>query len=85
MVSAVGRHAISPPNSNVSPLIRAILVRGDGGGVGRVGGRQSVRAERYNRAMSVEPLSVILSACRTPIGSFGGSLKDLSAPIWAPW
>src|ERR1043166_4217896 len=25
-------------------------------------------------------LAVILSACRTPIGSFGGSLKDLSAP-----
>ncbi|HEX7088226.1 MAG TPA: acetyl-CoA C-acetyltransferase [Vicinamibacterales bacterium] len=24
--------------------------------------------------------SVILSGCRTPIGSFGGSLKDLSAP-----
>ena len=23
--------------------------------------------------------AVILSACRTPIGSFGGSLKDLSA------
>ena len=34
---------------------------------------------RYNRAMPVEPLSVILSACRTPIGSFGGSLKDVSA------
>ena len=27
-VSAVGRHAISPPNSNVSPLIRAILSEG---------------------------------------------------------
>jgi acetyl-CoA C-acetyltransferase len=26
-----------------------------------------------------KPLAVILSACRTPIGSFGGSLKDLSA------
>lgn len=26
-----------------------------------------------------EPLAVILSACRTPIGSFGGGLKDLSA------
>ena len=25
-------------------------------------------------------LATILSACRTPIGSFGGSLKDLSAP-----
>ncbi len=24
-------------------------------------------------------LGVILSACRTPIGSFGGSLKDVSA------
>ena len=24
--------------------------------------------------------AVILSACRTPIGSFGGALKDLSAP-----
>jgi len=30
--------------------------------------------------MPVEPLSVILSACRTPIGAFGGSLKDVSAP-----
>jgi acetyl-CoA C-acetyltransferase len=30
--------------------------------------------------MSPEPLAVILSACRTPIGSFGGALKDLSAP-----
>ena len=26
------------------------------------------------------PLAVILSACRTPIGSFGGTLKDLTAP-----
>ena len=26
-----------------------------------------------------EPLAVVLSACRTPIGSFGGSLKDLTA------
>jgi acetyl-CoA C-acetyltransferase len=26
-----------------------------------------------------QPLAVILSACRTPIGSFGGSLKDLTA------
>ena len=26
------------------------------------------------------PLAVILSACRTAIGSFGGALKDLSAP-----
>jgi acetyl-CoA C-acetyltransferase len=24
--------------------------------------------------------AVILSACRTPIGAFGGALKDLSAP-----
>jgi len=30
--------------------------------------------------MSSPPLAVILSACRTPIGSFGGGLKDLSAP-----
>ena len=30
--------------------------------------------------MSSPPLAVILSACRTPIGSFGGALKDLSAP-----
>ncbi len=29
--------------------------------------------------MPVEPLSVILSACRTPIGAFGGSLKEMSA------
>jgi acetyl-CoA C-acetyltransferase len=27
-----------------------------------------------------QPLAVILSACRTPVGSFGGALKDLSAP-----
>jgi acetyl-CoA C-acetyltransferase len=26
-----------------------------------------------------EPLAVILSACRTPIARFGGSLKDLTA------
>jgi acetyl-CoA C-acetyltransferase len=30
-------------------------------------------------AMRSEPLSVIVSACRTPIGAFGGSLKDVSA------
>jgi acetyl-CoA C-acetyltransferase len=30
--------------------------------------------------MAREPLAVILSACRTAIGSFGGTLKDLSAP-----
>ena len=30
--------------------------------------------------MATEPLAVILSACRTAIGSFGGSLKDLPAP-----
>jgi acetyl-CoA C-acetyltransferase len=29
--------------------------------------------------MPIEPLSVIVSACRTPIGAFGRSLKDLSA------
>jgi acetyl-CoA C-acetyltransferase len=29
--------------------------------------------------MPSSPLAVILSACRTPIGSFGGALKDLSA------
>jgi acetyl-CoA C-acetyltransferase len=28
---------------------------------------------------SLQPRAVILSACRTPIGSFGGTLKDLSA------
>src|SRR5688572_24833324 len=27
-----------------------------------------------------QPLAVILSACRTPIGSFGGALKELTAP-----
>ena len=27
-----------------------------------------------------EPRAVILSACRTPIGSFGGAFKDLAAP-----
>jgi hypothetical protein len=26
------------------------------------------------------PLAIVPSGCRTPIGSFGGSLKDLSAP-----
>ena len=30
--------------------------------------------------MSSQDDAVILSACRTPIGSFGGALKDLSAP-----
>ncbi len=30
--------------------------------------------------MSSPPLAVILSACRTPIGSFGGALKEMSAP-----
>jgi acetyl-CoA C-acetyltransferase len=30
--------------------------------------------------MASEPLAVILSACRTPVASFGGALKDLSAP-----
>jgi len=29
--------------------------------------------------MAKEPLSVIVSACRTAIGTFGGSLKDVSA------
>ncbi len=29
--------------------------------------------------MPTQELAVILSACRTPIGSFGGALKDLSA------
>jgi acetyl-CoA C-acetyltransferase len=29
---------------------------------------------------SRDELAVILSACRTPIGSFGGALKDVSAP-----
>ena len=27
-----------------------------------------------------EPLAIILSACRTPVGNFGGALKDLPAP-----
>jgi acetyl-CoA C-acetyltransferase len=30
--------------------------------------------------MPTEPLAVILSACRTAIGSFGGALKDFTAP-----
>jgi acetyl-CoA C-acetyltransferase len=30
--------------------------------------------------MASEPLAVILSACRTPVASFGGALKDLPAP-----
>src|SRR4026207_1757753 len=29
--------------------------------------------------MAREPLSVIVSACRTPIGTFGGSLKEVPA------
>ena len=29
--------------------------------------------------MSRDPLAVILSACRTPIGTFGGSLRDVAA------
>jgi acetyl-CoA C-acetyltransferase len=45
------------------------------GGVGGV-----AEGGQYNRAMPVvAPLSVIVSACRTPIGSFGGSLKDVPA------
>jgi acetyl-CoA C-acetyltransferase len=55
MYSAVGRQAISPPNSNWSILKQC-----------------------HNRRMA-EALAVILSACRTPIGSFGGVFKDLSA------
>jgi acetyl-CoA C-acetyltransferase len=35
-----------------------------------------VERERYTRVMTD---AVIVSACRTPIGSFGGALKDLSA------
>jgi acetyl-CoA C-acetyltransferase len=30
--------------------------------------------------MPTQPLAVIVSACRTAIGSFGGSLKDFTAP-----
>ena len=30
--------------------------------------------------MLSEPLAVIVGACRTPVGNFGGALKDLSAP-----
>src|SRR5262245_13320603 len=30
--------------------------------------------------MSPVPDAVILSACRTPIGSFGGAFRDVSAP-----
>jgi acetyl-CoA C-acetyltransferase len=30
--------------------------------------------------MPAQPLAVILSACRTAIGSFGGALKDFTAP-----
>src|SRR5215831_4320086 len=33
----------------------------------------------YNRSMDKDFEVVILSACRTPIGSFGGAFKDLSA------
>jgi acetyl-CoA C-acetyltransferase len=33
----------------------------------------------YNGAMSDRQHAVILSACRTPIGTFGGALKDVSA------
>ncbi len=37
-----------------------------------------VLRERHSLMPDYEP-AVILSACRTPIGSFGGALKDLSA------
>ena len=28
---------------------------------------------------------VLVGACRTPIGTFGGQLKDVKAVDWAPW
>ena len=34
--------------------------------------------------MAARDLAVIVSACRTAIGSFGGTLKDLSAPQLGP-
>src|SRR5207253_1618838 len=40
--------------------------------------RSSENRSTYNRSMS-ELETVILSACRTPIGAFGGVFKDVSA------
>jgi acetyl-CoA C-acetyltransferase len=39
---------------------------------------EGIKTSLLFRSVSVEQ-AVILSACRTPIGSFGGALKDLSA------
>jgi acetyl-CoA C-acetyltransferase len=40
---------------------------------------ESPEPRAYNNQVLKTP-TVILSACRTPIGSFGGTLKDISAP-----
>src|SRR5688572_22788483 len=71
MYSRVGRHAMSPPNAKGSAAMPAILTRGPA--------EAGPPASPYNRCMPDYEPAVILSACRTPIGSFGGALKDLSA------
>src|SRR4030081_2569027 len=51
-------------------------------GLGRVGGgrrRFDRTGHRRNLRMNKDFEVVILSACRTPIGSFGGALRDVSA------
>src|SRR4051812_49206753 len=71
MTSGDGRHAISPPNSKALG-IREILSR-------RARQRGQRRENDRIETMAKDALSVIVSACRTPIGTFGGSLKDVQA------
>ncbi len=49
------------------------------GGAGTLQLRTRDRLNRKSAIMSDQNEAVILSACRTPIGSFGGALKDLTA------
>src|SRR5687768_10337791 len=68
--SGVGCQANSFPRKACASDIRRIL------------SRPSAKARRwptYNRGMSRAPLAVILAAARTPIATFGGAFKDVSA------
>src|SRR4026209_559685 len=42
-------------------------------------GRRPAPLYRSGIVLAASELDVILSACRTPVASFGGALKDLSA------
>jgi acetyl-CoA acetyltransferase len=42
-------------------------------------GRHTPLGLNTETTMSSPPLAILFSACRTPIGGFGGALKDLSA------